>query len=94
MIAASIQKAAADYYNVHVEDLKSRARNRSVVVPRQVAMFLCRRHTHKSFPEIGERFGGKDHSTVIHAVQKVQARMQRDTEFRRTVEALQASLQA
>ena len=91
---ASIQKAVADYYTVHVEDLKSRARNRSVVVPRQVAMFLCRRHTHKSFPEIGEAFGGKDHTTVIHAVEKVERRMKVDDQLRKQVEELVALIAA
>ena len=91
---ASIQKAVADYYTVHVEDLKSRARNRSVVVPRQVAMFLCRRHTHKSFPEIGEAFGGKDHTTVIHAVENVERRMKVDDQLRKQVEELVALIAA
>ncbi len=90
----SIQKAVADYYNVHVEDLKSRARNRGVVVPRQVAMYLCRRHTHKSFPEIGEAFGGKDHTTVIHAVDKVERRIKVEEQLRKQVGDLVALITA
>jgi chromosomal replication initiator protein len=89
-----VQRVVASRYTVRVADLKSPRKLKVYTLPRQVAMYLARACTKASFPEIGERFGGKDHSTVIHAVQKVQARMQLDTEFRRTVEALQASLQA
>ncbi len=89
-----IQRAVASRYNVRVADLRSQRKLKVYTLPRQVAMYLARACTKASFPEIGERFGGKDHSTVIHAVQKIQARMQQDTEFRRTVEALRASIEA
>ena len=73
----SIQKAVCDFFRVRPDDLRSKKRTRTVAVPRQVAMYLCRRYTEASFPVIGDRFGGRDHSTVIHAAQVVERRMQR-----------------
>ncbi|MFQ5895432.1 MAG: chromosomal replication initiator protein DnaA [Nitrospinota bacterium] len=66
-----IQKAVADYFGIKISDLKARKRTHSVMVPRQLAMFLARELTRSSLAEIGERFGGKDHSTVIHSCRKI-----------------------
>ena len=66
-------KAVSRYYNIKLSDLKSPKRSKPIANARQVAMYLCRELTSDSFPEIGESFGGKDHSTVIHAVKKVEA---------------------
>ena len=74
-----IQKFVADFYKLKVADLKSRNNAKSVTIPRQVAMYLCKALTHASLPEIGRSFGGKHHSTVIHSVRKVEA--QRKTRF-------------
>ncbi|MEI8191855.1 MAG: chromosomal replication initiator protein DnaA, partial [candidate division NC10 bacterium] len=68
---SSIQKAVAAFYGARVDDRRSRGRNKSIVLPRQVAMYLCRQIVKASLPDIGEGFGGKDHSTVIHSCEKV-----------------------
>ena len=67
-----IQKFVADYYNLKLIDLKSRNNSKSVAMPRQIAMYLCKNLTHASLPEIGRSFGGKHHSTVIHSIRKVE----------------------
>jgi chromosomal replication initiator protein len=66
-----IQKFVAEYYNLKLVDLKSRNNSKSVAMPRQIAMYLCKSLTHASLPEIGRSFGGKHHSTVIHSIRKV-----------------------
>jgi chromosomal replication initiator protein len=90
----SIQKAVADFYGVRVEDLRSRGRNKSIVLPRQVAMYLCREIVKASLPDIGEGFGGKDHSTVIHACEKVKRKIAGEDAFRKQVHDLSALLSA
>ncbi len=67
-----IQKFVADYYQLKLADLKSRNNSKSIAMPRQVAMYLCKSLTHASLPEIGRSFGGKHHSTVIHSIKKVE----------------------
>jgi chromosomal replication initiator protein len=67
-----IQKFVADYYNLKVADLKSRNNSKSVALPRQVAMYLCKALTHASLPEIGRSFGNKHHTTVIHSIRKIE----------------------
>ena len=76
-----IQKFVADYYNLKLVELKSRNNSKSVAMPRQVAMYLCKSLTHASLPEIGRSFGGKHHSTVIHSIRKVEDLRKRDPEF-------------
>jgi chromosomal replication initiator protein len=76
-----IQKFVADYYNLKLVELKSRNNSKSVAMPRQVAMYLCKSLTHASLPEIGRSFGGKHHSTVIHSIRKVEDLRKRDTDF-------------
>jgi chromosomal replication initiator protein len=89
----SIQKAICEFFHLRPADLRSKKRSRSVAVPRQVAMYLCRRHTQASFPVIGDRFGGRDHSTVIHAMHVVDERMKQDPTFRATIERLERMLE-
>ena len=74
----SIQKYVADYYQLKVHELKSRNNSKSVALPRQVAMYLCKQLTTASLPEIGRSFGGKHHSTVIHSIRKVQLLRKRE----------------
>ncbi len=88
----SIQKAVADFYGVRVDDLRSRGRNKSIVLPRQVAMYLCREIVKASLPDIGEGFGGKDHSTVIHSCEKVKRKMAGEEAFRRQIHDLTTQL--
>jgi chromosomal replication initiator protein len=85
----SIQKTVCEFYNIKPNDLRSKKKTRNVALPRQIAMYLCRRYTAASFPVIGDRFGGRDHSTVIHAAQVVERRLQQDASLRATVERLE-----
>ncbi len=89
---AAIQRSVADFFRVKVEDLKSKERNQGVVVPRQVAMYLSRSMTASSLPAIGEAFGGKDHTTVIHACEKIKRRLAEDEAFRRQIESLSQAI--
>ncbi len=77
----AIQKFVADYYNLKLVELKSRNNSKSVAMPRQIAMYLCKSLTHASLPEIGRSFGGKHHSTVIHSIRKVEDLRKNDSNF-------------
>ena len=77
----SIQRYISDYYQLKVTELKSRNNSKSVAMPRQIAMYLCKTLTHASLPEIGRSFGGKHHSTVIHSIKKVEELRKRDGDF-------------
>jgi chromosomal replication initiator protein len=83
-----IQKAVSDYYSLKVADLKSRNNSKSVAMPRQVAMYLCKMLTDASLPEIGRSFGGKHHSTVIHSIRKVEELRQRDRNLDAAINSL------
>ena len=76
-----IQKFVADYYQLKLSDLKSRNNSKSIAMPRQIAMYLCKGLTSASLPEIGRSFGGKHHSTVIHSIRKIEDLRQRDGNF-------------
>ncbi len=76
-----IQKFVADYYQLKVAELKSRNNSKSIAMPRQIAMYLCKQLTTASLPEIGKSFGGKHHSTVIHSIRKIEDLRQRDGDF-------------
>lgn len=84
----SIQKAVGEHFNLSVTELKSQKRSKSIALPRQIAMYLCRRLTKASLPEIGRQFGGKDHTTVIHSCSKIENQMKGDTDLLRTVNML------
>jgi chromosomal replication initiator protein len=83
-----IQRKVADYYAIKPSDLKARNRTRAVALPRQIAMYLARQLTHASLAEVGRAFGGKDHTTVLHAVGKVQELLQENPKLQKTIEAL------
>ncbi|MCR6658979.1 MAG: chromosomal replication initiator protein DnaA [Asticcacaulis sp.] len=87
-----IQKLVSDHFGLKQADLLSERRTRSVARPRQVAMWLCKQHTTRSYPDIGRRFGGRDHTTVLHAVKKVEELLQADDQIARDVEALTRKL--
>ncbi len=89
----TIQKEVALYFNLKVSDLKSPRRHKTVAQPRQIAMYLSRKLTNSSFPEIGQKFGGKDHSTVISACRKIEILMEKDLSTRTVVETLERQLQ-
>jgi chromosomal replication initiator protein len=78
----NIQKTVAQYYKIRVADLMSKRRNRAVARPRQVAMSLAKELTERSYPEIGDAFGGKDHTTVLHACKRIKALRETDTRVR------------
>src|SRR5438874_3438887 len=86
-----IQKFVADYYNLKLADLKSRNNSKSVAMPRQVAMYLCKSLTTASLPEIGKSFGGKHHSTVIHSIRKIDNLRQKDGDFNTLINSLMES---
>lgn len=88
----AIQKVVAEHFKLKVSDLKSKNRQRALSVPRQIAMFLSRIRTQSSFPEIGTYFGGKDHTTVMHAVKKIEKDRKKDLELRSQLEALERKL--
>jgi chromosomal replication initiator protein len=77
----AIQKFVSEYYQLKLVDLKSRNNSKSIAMPRQIAMYLCKSLTHASLPEIGRSFGGKHHSTVIHSIKKVEALRKQDAHF-------------
>ncbi|MEQ1756805.1 MAG: chromosomal replication initiator protein DnaA [Vicinamibacterales bacterium] len=77
----AIQKFVSDYYQLKAAELKSKNNSKSITMPRQVAMYLCKSLTHASLPEIGRSFGGKHHSTVIHSIKKVEERRKTDEVF-------------
>jgi chromosomal replication initiator protein len=83
----SIQKHVADYYQLKPSELKSKNNSKSVAMPRQVAMYLCKSLTHSSLPEIGRSFGGKHHSTVIHSIKKVEDLRKREPDFNNLITA-------
>jgi chromosomal replication initiator protein len=81
----SIQRFVSDYYQLKVAELKSRNNSKSIAMPRQVAMYLCKSLTHASLPEIGRSFGGKHHSTVIHSIKKVEDLRRSDGDFNKLI---------
>jgi len=83
-----IQKLVAESFGVKPTELKSKRRTRTVVLPRQVAMYLCRHLAGSSLPEIGQFFGGKDHSTVIHSYNTIEEKKEKDPELKARIEAL------
>ena len=83
-----IQRKVADQFGVKLSDLKAKGRTKAVAFPRQVAMYLARQLTHASLAEVGRAFGGKDHTTVLHAVDKIQTLLQEDPKLRKVVDGL------
>ena len=83
-----IQRKVSDFFSVKMADLKAKNRTKAVAFPRQIAMYLARQLTHASLSEVGRAFGGKDHTTVLHAVDKIQRLLQDDPKLRKTVDGL------
>jgi len=83
-----IQKFVADFYQLKMSELKSRNNSKSIALPRQVAMYLCKSLTNASLPEIGRAFAGKHHSTVLHSVRKIEAMRKRDADFNSLINTL------
>ena len=88
----SIQKAVCEYYKISVDELKSKKRSNKIAYPRQIAMYLSRLLTDESFPRIGLEFGGRDHSTVIHACDKIESDLKRSEELREDIKKIKSSI--
>ncbi|MBX2945744.1 MAG: chromosomal replication initiator protein DnaA [Cyclobacteriaceae bacterium] len=83
-----IQKTVSEYFKVNLDAMKGKVKKREIVIPRQVAMYFCKRYTQLTLALIGENFGGRDHSTVIHALESVEDMMKTDSNFKASVEEL------
>ena len=88
----NIQKTVADFYKIKIADMYSKKRPASIARPRQIAMYLAKEMTQKSLPEIGELFGGRDHTTVLHAVRKISAERQKNSELNQQLHVLEQTL--
>lgn len=88
-----IKEITAKYFNTTIEDMNGKKRTKAITTPRQVAMYLCREMTNMSLPAIGEAFGGRDHSTVIHAYQKISENIDANTDFKNLVLRIQSDIQ-
>ncbi len=88
----NIQKTVADFYKIKVADMYSKKRPASIARPRQIAMYIAKEMTQKSLPEIGELFGGRDHTTVLHAVRKISAERQKNSELNQQLHVLEQTL--
>ena len=88
----NIQKTVADFYKIKVADMYSKKRPASIARPRQIAMYIAKEMTKKSLPEIGELFGGRDHTTVLHAVRKISAERQKNSELNQQLHVLEQTL--
>jgi chromosomal replication initiator protein len=88
----TIIQGCARFFNIKVSELKGPRRTRQVVVPRQIAMYLARKHTGMSLPEIGKRFGGRDHTTVLHAIRKITGCVEEDAAYRKKVDLVARTL--
>jgi chromosomal replication initiator protein len=89
-----IQKKVAEHFNIRMADMVSSRKQRAIARPRQIAMYLAKRLTSRSLPEIGRKFGGRDHTTVMHAVRKVEELMSLDPAFAEDVELLERMLES
>ena len=87
-----IQDVVASYFNLRIEDFKSKRRTRNVSFPRQIAMYLTRKLTDMSLPKIGDEFGGRDHTTVIHAYEKINNGLMSDDSLKETLNELNKKL--
>jgi chromosomal replication initiator protein len=87
-----IQEAVAAWFHIKIADLKSRRRSKTLVHPRQIAMFLCRELTDASFPEIGRLFGGKDHTTIMHACRQIVKIKEGDSVLNQTLDGLKEKI--
>ena len=89
-----IQRRVSEHFNIRLSDLIGPRRVRTFARPRQVAMYLCKQMTTRSLPEIGRRFGGRDHTTIMHGVKKIEELMQKDSQIADDLELLRRTLEA
>jgi len=84
----TIQKVVADHYNISLSDIKSKKRNKKFVIPRQIAIYIARNLLEYSYPELGNEFGGRDHTTMMHSYEKMEEQLKTDSSFNQTIEIL------
>lgn len=87
-----IQKIVSEYFQISIEDIRSKKRSSNISFPRQIAMYLCRTMTTESFPKIGIEFGGKDHSTVMHSVEKIEKEIKENKDLANIIEKLKKDI--
>ena len=87
-----IQRVVCDYFKVNIDDIKGKKRSQNINYPRQVAIYLCRKMTTESFPKIGTYFGGRDHSTIINAYQKIEDEIKTNESLQMIIEELKNEL--
>lgn len=92
ILPLTIQQKVAKYFNVKVEDIKAKNRSSSYIRPRHIAMYLCKKFTKCSLPELGKEFGGKDHTTILYAARKIEKEMEYDQDLKRIINTLSADL--
>ena len=88
----NIKKVVAENYNINLTKMDSKKRTQNIVLPRQIAMYLSREMTDSSLPVIGDAFGGRDHTTVMHAHNKITEKIEENQEFRKTISKLQKKI--
>jgi len=89
-----VQKVVSTFFNIKISDLKVKRKSKGYVIPRQISMYLSRKLTNASLLEIGDKFGGKDHSTVLHSIKKVEEKMSQETSFKEMIETLQGRIKS
>ena len=88
----TIQNVVANYFNLSLQEMLSARRSRSLARPRQMAMYLAKQHTTNSLPDIGRKFSNRDHTTVIHAVKKIEELIKKDDEIRQNIVEIKKTL--
>lgn len=92
LTAELIQEVVANHYNIRVEDIQGNKKPKNIAFPRQISMYLCRKMLDLTLPKIGEAFGGRDHTTVIHAITKIEKQMETDAELKNTIMELEKEI--
>ena len=87
-----IQRKVAEFFGIKLSDLRAQNRTKAIAFPRQIAMYISRQLTHASLSEVGRAFGGKDHTTVLHGVEKIQQMLQEDPKFKKTIDSITQSI--
>ena len=87
-----IQEIVSNYYNIRVEDIQGSKKPKNIAFPRQIAMYLCRKLFDLSLPKIGEEFGGRDHTTVIYAVSKIEKALENDSSLQKVIFELEKQI--
>ena len=92
LFIAEIQQAVADHFQLPMREMTSQRKSRDIVRPRQIAMFLCKLHTNRSYPYIGDRFGNRDHTTVMHAIKQIEKFRSCDPEMALAIQTIETRL--